>query len=190
MDYTLTKHVKERYAERIMNRDEETDVNRFIITHADKIEKDIEKMIEYGEVIYEGKAVKEYNKNPVKYILNGHWIVVVDTKASTVITIFKIDLGAGEEFNESYIDKMLEKINTARQKADEKVEEIQNLTITYSSLITENEEKIKELQQLIKSLHSQNENLKELIQEQKTNLEIAEQEIREIVKIMTTGSKF
>ena len=52
MSITISKHAKERYAERIMDRDNKTDVAVFLRDHDDKIQNDIEKMLEYGTLLY------------------------------------------------------------------------------------------------------------------------------------------
>ena len=54
INYTISNHSKQRYAERIMGK-EDIDVNRFITLNEDKIKTDINKLIQYGEMIYSGK---------------------------------------------------------------------------------------------------------------------------------------
>ena len=55
----ITKHAMQRYAERIMEKEDTTDVLVFIEQHKEKIEEDISKMIEYGELIYTGKNLND-----------------------------------------------------------------------------------------------------------------------------------
>lgn len=56
--YTISKHCKERYAERIMGK-EDVDLNRFITLNEEKIQTDINKLISYGELIYQGSKLKK-----------------------------------------------------------------------------------------------------------------------------------
>lgn len=54
MCYTISNHAKERYAQRIMSRDNITDIRKFVCDHDSDIEKWINEMIEHGESIYTG----------------------------------------------------------------------------------------------------------------------------------------
>jgi hypothetical protein len=190
MDYSLTQHVRERYAERIMGRDNKADIQSFIAQHEVKIYDDIEAMIKHGTVIYEGPQVRSNNKSPCKYILRNDWLVVVDTQNKKVVTLYKIDLGAGLEFNQIYINTMLSKLDDAKKKASEKTGVLKQIEQSYQEAIEENEILIVDYKRKIKSLEDQNISLKNLLQEEKNNIAIAEEEIRDIISIMTTGTKF
>lgn len=190
MDYILTNHVRERYAERIMGKSDKTEINSFIAQHEDKIYDDIEKMIKYGTVIYEGQQVRSKDKRPSKYILNDNWLVVVNPQEGTVVTLYKIDLGAGDEMNKQYIQIMLDKLRAAKEKANEKISVLKELTNSYQNAITENNELIQDYKNKIKSLEEQNECLSKLLQEERDNKTIAEEEMREVMAIITTGTKF
>ena len=190
MEYTLTNHAKERYSERIMGRENKMDVQTFISTHEDKIRDDIDKMIEYGEVIYEGQQVRSKDTRPCKYILRNDWLVVVNPQDKKVVTLYKIDLGAGEEFNKAYISTMLNRLEDAKKKSAEKIDIIKQTESCYRQSIEDNNNKINEYKSFIKSLERQNESLNELLKEEKNDLIIAEEEIRDIIGIITTGTKF
>ena len=76
----ISNHASQRYAERIMSK-EDTDVQRFMVTHEQKIHDDIEKLIEYGQIIYSGKQkTRDGKTNNVDVYLNGTWVVLVDAK--------------------------------------------------------------------------------------------------------------
>ncbi len=181
MKYKLTEHVKQRYAERIMDREEKIDILTFVNKHQEKIFTDIEKMIEYGEIIYEGVSTKDYNKSVVQVVLNGCWILILDPKKETVVTLFEIDLGLGKEFNEEYIGKLLAKLRDAKARYNEKVAELDQRVKGFNELIDENDEKIREYRAYIKSLEQQNSNMVALITENNNNKSMAEQEVREII---------
>ncbi len=190
MEYNLTNHARERYAERIMGKNNKLEVQNFINQHENKIYDDIEKMIEYGVVIYEGQQVRSKDTRPTKYILKDNWLVVVNPQDKTVVTLYKIDLGAGDEMNAQYIQIMLDKLKTAKDKADEKISVLNELTSSYKNAITENNNLIEDYKHKIKSLEEQNECLNKLLQEERDNKTIAEEEMREVIAIMTTGTKF
>lgn len=190
MEYILSNHVKERYAERIMGRDNKMDIQSFISTHEDKIREDINKMIEYGEVIYEGIQVRSKDTRPCKYILRNDWLIVINSQDKKIITLYKIDIGAGDEFNKVYINTMLNRLEDAKKKSAEKIDIIKQTESCYRQSIEDNNNKINEYKSLIKSLERQNDSLNELLEEEKNDLIIAEEEVRDIISIMTTGTKF
>ena len=190
MSYSVTRHAYERYAQRIMGKNNKTDIAVFISNQIDKMESDINKMIEYGEVIYEGKSIVDYNKQPVQIVLNGTWVLVIDKKNSTVITLYTIDLGVGKEFNEQYIGKLKSALDEAKGRYNEKVEEIDNRVKEFKNIISDNEKQIKEFSSIINSLKDQNKMYEELIEETETSKMIAEQEVREIVATLTGKSVF
>ena len=74
----LTQHIRERYAERIMGRENKTDIAVFINEHQEKIQTDIEKMITFGELLYSGRSTARYNEQLVDVYLKDTWIVIVD----------------------------------------------------------------------------------------------------------------
>lgn len=54
IEYKISDHAKKRYTERIIGKDDQIEVNRFITENKDKIKTDINKMIQYGNMIYAG----------------------------------------------------------------------------------------------------------------------------------------
>ena len=186
--YKISEHAKQRYAERIMNRENKTDVASFVNQHQQKIQEDITKMLAFGEVIYTGVSVADNNKNLVNVILNGHWVVITDPNSEKVVTLFEIDLGLGKEFNDEYISKLKEKLDMAKANYEEEVERLDKNNAEYNEIIDKNEEKIREYRSFIKSLETQNTNMTNLIMENKNNKLMAEQEVRDIVA-MFCGKK-
>lgn len=153
--YTVSKHATERYAERIMGKDTNWDVNKFILTNESKIQTDINKLIQFGELIYSGKQSKKDGKNSnaiVDVYLRDCWVVLVDNNSKNVITLFKIDLGLDEEFNKSYVSKMMEKLNGCKEVLANVLEQVQNETNTYREMIADAETQIKEYRAMIKNL--------------------------------------
>lgn len=191
MEYTISRHCQERYAERIMDRDSKTDISLFISAHSVKIAEDINKMIEFGELLFEGKSSNgDYNKNPVQVFLKDTWVLITDPAKLNVITIFKIDLGLGDDFNRDYISKLKEKLNVAKEKCLENNKEIDARNKEFLQLIEENKQTINEYQKIINSLKEQNESYEFLIKESETNKNIAETEVREIIGTLTSKKIF
>lgn len=180
----ISTHAKERYAQRIMDKDDRSDVAVFIAQHEQKIKEDIVKMIQYGTLLFSGKSNHEYNRQPVDIFLNGTWVIIVDIAKYNVITLYSIDLGLGNEFNQEYIKKLLAKLTTAQEAFDTVNLSIQTQKTTYSSLIEENEKQINEYKQIVNALQKQNQSYTNVIDSLEADRIIAEKEIRDIIAVM------
>lgn len=179
--YTISKHAKERYAERIMDKDEKREINLFILEHEEKIQKDIEKMIEFGELVFTGKPTVNYNRETCRIYINGTWVIVVDHLRNNVITLYSIDLGIGKEFNDEYISKLKAKIEKQKADLEDKMRSINVQKETYEQLINENNSVIEENKRINKSLMEQNESYENIIADFSTNIRVAEDDIRSTV---------
>ena len=182
MTYTISKHAQQRYAERIMDKDSKTDIAGFINVHAEKISTDINKMIEFGTKIFSG-TLENQGSNYDVYI-HDTWIVLADTKSQKVVTLYAIDLGVGDEFNQNYICLLLERLNNAQKAYEDKSKELTERVNEWEEQIRENKEKIKELRQTANALEQANENLEAVIADYSTQKYVAGQEVREIVRTL------
>lgn len=152
IEYNISAHAKQRYSERIMGK-EDTDVARFITLNEDKIKTDINKLIQYGQLIYSGKQSQKDGKgNMVDVFLKDCWVVIADSRIKNVITLYKIDLGLDDEFNKTYISKMMEKLNANKEVLENVQRQIQTESNTYKEMINEAEIQIKEYRSMIKNL--------------------------------------
>ena len=142
----------ERYAERVMGK-EDIDINRFITLNEDKIKTDINKLISYGTLIYQGKQSQKDGKgNVIDVYLKDCWVVLADNRAKNVVTLYKIDLGFDEEFNKLYVSKMMEKLNTYKEVLENTKQQVQAESNTYKEMISDAEIQIKEYRTMIKNL--------------------------------------
>ena len=89
-----------------------------------------------------------------------------------------------------YIQTMVEKLEKARIRVAEKVNVIKQIEESYNRAIQENTELIQDYKKKIKSLEDQNEALSKLLLEERTNISIAEEEMRDIISVFTSGTKF
>lgn len=153
IEYKISAHVKQRYAERIMGKDNKNDVNKFIAENDLKIKQDIHKMIHYGTLIYQGKQSQKDGKgNVLSVYLNDCWIVLVDSKSNVIITLYKIDLGLDDDFNKTYISKMMEKLNESKAALENIQIEVLKESNMYREMIDDTEAQIKEYRTMIKNL--------------------------------------
>lgn len=152
IEYNISAHAKTRYAERIMGK-EDIDVNRFITLNEDKIKTDINKLIQYGELIYTGRqSQKDGKSSMIDVYLKDCWIVLADSRIKNVITLYKIDLGLDDEFNKAYVSKMVEKLNANKEVLESVQQQVQIESSTYREMIKDAESQIKEYRGMIKNL--------------------------------------
>lgn len=178
----ISKHAQERYAERIMGRSEILEINRFVLEHTDKIKEDINKMIEYGTEIYVGprkedKKDVQYKNNIMRIIINGSWVIFIDTNRNQVVTLYKVDLGAGEEFNKQYMQLMKDQIAILREEledskrsTDAKNTEYQNMIDELNNSINYKKTQIANMQNLVNSYEDVIKNNKIEVQEAEDKL--------------------
>ena len=183
----ISKHAEERYAERIIDYDEKIDRNIFITQHKEKIEKDLNKMKEYGQLLYSGKSLKD-NKTTVDIYLKDTWVLLVDKEKDLLITVYKVDLKVDEEFTKEYITKILAKLEEAVKEYSQVEEETDNQINTYRELVKDNDVAIIEHRKIAKSLEEQNEGYKNLIVSLNANKKIADDKVRDVLMILT-GNK-
>ena len=189
--YTISKHAKERYASRILNKDNNNEIQTFIVQNEDKILTDITKMITFGELIYTGKqSTKDNKSNTVHVYLNGCWIVLTDAFTNNVITLYKVDLGCGDDFNTEYITRMLEKINAAKYElSDVQLKNINEANM-YREMIDQNVAQINEYKSFIKNLESLNEGYKQIIDNNTVKISQTNREVANLVNTLIGKKEF
>lgn len=186
----ISKHAKERYAEHIMNRSDLKEITVYIQENENKIHTDINKMLEYGTIVYTGlmkdtkkDAKQAYNKMSV--IMQGSWVLIVDINNNIVVTLYKIDLGADEEFNKLYAQKMIDTIATLTKEYEEVKAKVDSQNTHYNEIIQESKDTINELRGQIKKLEELIEGYESIINSSKIEVEIAEKNILKAVnKVM------
>lgn len=192
--YTISRHAMERYSERIMGKDENIDINRFITLNEDKIKTDINKMISYGELIYTGKQNKSKDgKNAnavVDVFLRDCWIVLADSKSKNVITLYKIDLGLDDEFNRIYISKMLERLSESKVALEETKKQVEAESNTYKKMIADAETEIKVYKSMIKNLEELCEGYKMIVDNNIVKVSKASREVAHILNTMIGKKEF
>lgn len=189
--YKISNHVAERYAQRLRGKDEKSDINKFLLEHKEKINTDLHKMIQYGQLIYKGKESSKDGKGKVLDVyLSDTWVILVDEPAKTMVTIFKIDLGCGDEFNLQYINKMIEKIEESKSNLDTIKAEVDEETKTYREMIDENISQINEFRNMIKNLESLNEAYKSILDNNNVKLTQANRETADLVNKLVNKKTF
>ena len=191
IEYNITKHAMQRYTERIMNKEDNNDINRFIVENEDKIKTDISKMITYGNLIYTGKSASKDGKSSMLDVyLKDHWIILVDNKSHNVVTLYRIDLGCGDEFNTTYISKMLEKLNKNKETLENVKMEVGIESATYRDFMSDAEAQINEYKSIIKKLENLCQGYKTVLDNNCIKVSQAEREVAEVVNTLISKKEF
>lgn len=162
---TFSQHVLERYTERIYGKTG-LEMKQFIATNDEQIKKEILKLYEYSELFWYGK-IKDHNFTYFMINRDG-WLIIIDKNKTHLITIYRVDLELGNEFNKQYIEKM-------KDYVENELNEIEEAKNKYDDFIKENDTKTEMLKSEIKTLrqeiqHKENE-MKLLEDEKKIELE-------------------
>ena len=152
----ITTHCYQRYHERVRQSDEP-----LLDSFKSKYAEEIEKLFLSCEKIYSG--IIGHSTKPVDVYVNKFgWVFIVGTD-NTLITLYKIDLGLGDDFNKEFVKLSLEKIDAQKTEIDELETETKNQKTELNEKISANENKIKELNNLIADLKNENDTYKSLI---------------------------
>lgn len=188
--YNISAHAKQRYAERIMGK-EDIDINRFVTLNEEKIKTDINKLISYGELIYQGKqSQKDGNSNMIDVYLKDCWVVLADSRTKNVITLYKIDFGLDEEFNKTYISKMMEKLNICKANLEIIQQQVQMESNTYREMIADAEFEIKQYRTMIKNLEGLCEGYRTIIDNNNVKIAQANKDVSDIINTMIGKKTF
>ena len=189
--YQISAHCEQRYAERIMEKDSKVNINKFIAENRDKIKNDINKMISYGELIYQGKQTKPDSKgNIISVYLKDAWVILVDTKTEIVITLYKVDLGCGDDFNNQYITKMLEKLDVAKNKLSDTQLTVNIETTTYKEMLDESMHQISEYKKMIKNLENLCSGYQTILDNNLVKVSQANREVAEVINTLICKKEF
>lgn len=189
--YTVSKHAKERYAERIMERATNNEIQTFVVQNEDKIIGDINKMIQYGELIYTGKQTQKDGRTyNVEVYLNGLWVVITDIKSKNVITLYKIDLGVDDEFNLEYVHRMMDKFNAAKENLEAVTLEVEQENDSYKTMIEQNVALINEYKSYIKNLEELNAGYKTIVDNNAVKIKMAGTEVTDVLNKLIGKKEF
>lgn len=191
----VSTHAKERYAKRIMNKDDENEIRRYAIENSEKIVSDINKMIDYGEEIYTGKKVDKNAKNTtISVYVKDTWVILVDKQRNNVITLYKVDLVEdGDDdggFNLTYVNMMLKRLKNAKEIFEVKSNTIREENAAFTDKIKENEGLINTYKSYIKNLEALNNGYREAMNNNNVIVTIAEEKVTNIVNKLIGKKEF
>lgn len=189
--YSISKHARERYVSRLLNKEDNNEIQRFILENEDKIVTDINKMIVYGDLIYTGKtAHKDGKGNVVSVFLKDCWIVLADLKSHNVITLYKIDLGCGDDFNLQYISRMMEQLKENQDKLLSAQLEVEEESKVFKEMIDGMEAQINEYKANIKNLENICADYKDIIDNNKVKISQANRDVADVINKLIGRREF
>lgn len=119
----ITKHAFDRYAKRILGYEDQLAARQYINSNIDKVTKDVNKLIEYSELIWTGQI--NGDRTTKNYYYNNGVILVVESNNLKLITLYKVDFSFGKELDKLIAQKLLDEILDLRQKMTDKKKEIE-----------------------------------------------------------------
>lgn len=189
--YSISRHAKERYSQRILNKEDNNEIQRFIVENEDKIFTDINKMVNYGKLIYSGKQSQKDGKgNVVDVYLKDTWVVLADNKNKNVITLYKIDLGCGDDFNQQYISRMIEKLDASKRELEDAQLQVEQEKNMYTDMINDAFAQINEYKTMIKNLEELCNSYQSIINNNIVKISQANKEVAEIVNQLVGKKEF
>ena len=190
-DYSVSLHCEQRYAERLMGKDDKNDINKFIVENKEKIKTDLNKMIAHGDCIYTGKQSQKDGKGKVLDVyLKNTWVVLVDSQAKIIVTVYRIDLGCGEDFNQQYISRMMEKLDINKKDLEDVQLAILQESNMYKEMIADSQGQISEYKTMIKNLESLCTAYQEIIDNNIVKVSQANKEVAETVNTLIGKKEF
>ena len=183
MAVEISNHAATRYAERIADQESLADINKYIQLHKEKIDADINTMLEHSQLIYSGK-VGPKDKGLVNVYLSGTWVLLIDPAKNKVITLYKVDFRVGEEFNKQFVSLVLEKMAAHKQELEVKKQEVADQRNAYLQIIKDNDLQIAEYRTAIKNLEKINNDYKEIIAAMDVEYGMAELAVRQDVETL------
>ena len=94
------------------------EIARYITLNEDKIIERLNKLFESAEKVFRGK-LKDFDSTDV-YINKNGWVLIVDHKKDTLVTLYRVDLKVDDEdLNRVFCEKMINKIHTYKKEYEE-----------------------------------------------------------------------
>jgi hypothetical protein len=98
------------------------------------------------------QSQKDGKGNVLNVYLKDCWVVLVDNKSENVVTLYKVDLGCGDDFNNQYVSKLLEKLTASKENLAGTQLEVNIESATYKEMLSEAQSQIREYKSFIKNL--------------------------------------
>lgn len=115
---------------------------------------------------------------------------MTDLTESKVITLYKVELYVGEEFNKQFIQKNLDKLAEDKKILEAKRAEIAEEKSAYQEIIKSNEDLINEYRGTIKMLERNNTDYKDAIESMDARCSKAELTVKRDIEALVMRREF
>ena len=184
----ITRHAEERYVQRIMGYEVKQDIGVYIAQNKELIQERINKMVEYGEIIYKGKIK---NDNFVNVFIHDTWVILTDKKNEKAITIYKVEvIKDDDEFNKLFVNKMKAKMNDITAKLNQTTKKNDTEKAELREKIEDNKRKTREYEKLIVELKNLNEAYSSVIGNYDTGVHIMYSEFKQALEDLVSDRIF
>lgn len=171
----ISNHAMERYVERTMGK-EGNDMKQYLVQNNELVQERVLRLYESSEILYSGK-LREYDKSHI-YINKHGWVLIVNNNKDNIITLYKIDLGLDDDFNQIYVNKYKDKILSLINDRLSQTEFISSESKKYELDIDKNEKEIALLKTKITQLEKENKHFSDGIQIERDKLNVIDREIK------------
>lgn len=156
----VTDHCAERYANRIVGIDDTKESKRYAVQNRDMIVKNCNKMYKYSQKIYTGNI--NGDKTTKHYYLSDDIILVVNTKKTCIITLYKVDWGYPRENTRVALESVVKQLQLSHKKAKEVKRDLDNVRRQRDQVAQE----IKDLRSRLQDLENQHAELDKSVRQQ------------------------
>lgn len=173
----ISNHCFQRYHERVREAE-----GPFIDSLKERYTKELEQMYEHCKKIYSG--IIGHSSRPVDVYVNPHgWVLITNDREKTMITIYKIDLGIGNDaLNKQYITESLKRIDDMQDALLKQLVTVDEQKAEYNQKIEANEALIKEYRQTIAALEEQNSAFRAVVRNIDASNYKAQTELRDAIE--------
>ena len=122
--------------------------------------------------------------------LKNTWCLLVDKPSKVIVTVYRIDLGCGEDFNIQYINKMMEKLNESEDKLLSINIEVEAESAMYREMIAQSKSQINEYKSMIKQMEELCNGYQTIIDNNIVKVSQANREVAEIINTLISKREF
>lgn len=145
----ITHHALKRYAERFKEVSRQ-DLDSNIIVNKELYSNELNKMFEYGKLLYTGRFNDE--NGDVNYYIVDNIILVVDLANTKIITIYRIEFGFGREVDKNILVGLLSQLDEAETNYIEAMDIVKEKKEDLEYNVLTLQEEIKSTEELLNTL--------------------------------------
>jgi hypothetical protein len=112
----VSKHSKDKFAERVKGIKDFTERNLYVSQNSEQIEGWIREMYDYSQFLWSGQLGA--NSTSATYRIKGDVVLLLDTKETAIVTLFRANFGFPQETNLIVIRDLVAEIVERNEEAE------------------------------------------------------------------------